>query len=179
MKQPMDHLRGKKKPVSKTVWIAGDSLLAEELSELEADLSREKSSLTTMRNENPRREAALQTVADLEQKVSEKRAEMREASIKFVFRALSQRRYEELLQEHPPTEEQQAEFKASGDSLPFNPETFPRALIVECCVEPDTDKAELEEWLRGDDWNQAEIMSLFMAATEVNSTRHIVNMGKG
>jgi hypothetical protein len=175
----MDHLRGKKKPVAKTVWIAGDSLLAEELSELEADLSREKSNLSTMRNENPRREAATQTVAELEAKVAAKREEVRESSVKFVFRALNSKVYEQLIQEYAPTDAQQAEFKQSGESLPFNPETFPLALIVACCVEPETEPGELHDWLSGDDWNQAEIMTLFMTATEVNSSRHIINMGKG
>lgn len=178
MKQPMDHLKSKKKPARKTVWIAGDSELAEELSDLEASLSREQKS-AEMLSDGPRREAAIQAAVELKAQVEAKRAEVRETSIKFVFRALGAKRYDDLLAAHPPTDEQIEQLKAQGeDNAPFNTETFPKALVAASCVEPEMTPEEMIEWLSGDDWNNNEILSLFMAASQVNSMRSVVNLGK-
>lgn len=181
MKQPMDHLRSKKKPIRKTVWVAGDSEIADELSELEASLSRLEGSLAAMPANSNRREAADLEAARIRDEVHALRGRNKESSIKFVFQAISRRRYDELIDEFPPTEEQIAKHKADGstDALEFNPDTFPYALIAECTVEPEVDREELAEWLReGDEWNNAEVLTLFMAAMEVNQTRRLITMGK-
>lgn len=180
-KQPMDHLRGKKKPVRKTVWVAGDSELADELSELEERLSRAEASFNLQRDESPRREALQREVDELTIKRNAVKEQVRETAIKFVFQAIPRKKYEALIEEHPPTDKQVADWKASGEkgSIDFNPDTFPVPLIVACCIEPDVDKEELADWLQnGEEWNQAELVTLFMAATEVNQTRRIVNLGK-
>lgn len=177
MKEPLDHLRSKKKPVRKAVWIAGDSELAEELSELEAVLSRAR--IVSEGARPDRREAALRDLAAAEEAFAAKKEEVRATSIKFVFQSMGTKSYEELIQAHPPTETQIKKLKSEGeDQVPFNPETLPIALIVASCVEPEMDKAEMHEWLSGDEWNSFEIMTLFMAATEVNNSRRIINMGK-
>lgn len=176
----MDHLRSKKKPVRKIVWVAGDSELADEVANLESGLSREEGSLSVM-PEGPRREAALQEHNAKKELHAAKHAELEECSIKFVFQSIGRKNYEALLEQHQPTEKQVADQKAADPKTPleFNPETFPVALVVASIVEPDADKEELGEWLlNGEEWNSAEFMTLFMAALEVNSTRKIFNSGK-
>ena len=179
MKQPLDHQRSLKKPVRKAVWIAGDTELADELSELEASLSRAKTLVDTIREE-ARREAALLQVAELETEVALKTEEVRATALKFVFQGISAKAYDKLLGEHPPTEEQIKFLKEQGETnAPFNPDTLPYALITECCVEPDMEKEDLLAWLNDGSFNQSEIMSLFMAATDANQSRKILNLGKG
>lgn len=177
MKQPLDHLRSKKKPVRKTVWIAGDSELADELSELEASLSRARTQAEIARPD--RREAALQTVLDMEAEYEAKKAAVRESSIKFVMQGIRTKDYDDLIAAHPPTEEQLEKLKAQGETdVPFDVETFPYALIAATCVEPDVPKEDLIAWLHEDSWNRFEILTLFNAANEVNQTRRIINLGK-
>jgi hypothetical protein len=178
MKQPLDHQRSRKKPVRKPVWIAGDTEVADELSELEASLSRVKFQSETIQDET-RREAALQQLIELEEKIALKKEEVRSTSIKFLFQGLSPKAYDHLLGEHPPTDEQQRKAKDAGQDAPFNEETLPYALITACCIEPDMEPSDLLEWLTDGSFNQAEIMSLFLTATEVNQTRKIINLGKG
>lgn len=178
IKQPQDHLKSRKKPARKSVWIAGDSELADELSDLEANLSREQQMLEVLQP-GPRREVAVQTVAKLTEDVAAAKTLVRDSSIKFVFRALGAKKYDDLLSAHPPTEEQIATMKAQGeDNVPFNTDTFPIALIVASCIEPEMPPEEMSDWLSGDDWNQNEILTLFMTASQVNSMRSVVNLGK-
>jgi len=179
MKQPLDHQRSLKKPVRKAVWIAGDSELADELSELEAALSRAKFLFEAMKEDNPRREAALQDWTEAEEEMALKKEELRATSIKFLFQGMSPKAYDKLLSQHPPTEEQQKKAKDAGQEAPFNEETLPYALIVACCIEPDMEPGDLLEWLNDGSFNQAEIMALFLGATEVNQSRKILNLGKG
>lgn len=179
MKQPLDHLRSKKKPVRKTVWIAGDSELAEELSELEASLTRAISSHDAMRQDNPRVEAALRLIETLESEVAEKKQKVRESSIKFVFESIGSKAYDKLSADHPPTEDQlKAAVDAGEDKPPFNTDSYPVALITASTIEPDMDKEELAEWLDGPDWNGFELLTMFMACNEVNNSRKIINLGK-
>jgi predicted RND superfamily exporter protein len=181
MKQPLDHLRSKKKPARKTIWVAGDSELAEELSELQERLSREENMTRSIPEGSSRREDALERLEELRAEVEAKRAQVRETSIKFVLQAIPRKKYEEILEAHPPTAKQVEDYKSGGnkDSIEFNPDTFPMALIAACTVEPDVEHEELEAWLRdGDEWNNAEVLTLFMTAMEVNQSRRIVNLGK-
>lgn len=180
MKQPLDHLRSKKKPVRKAVWIAGDSELAEELSELEASLTRAKASSEAMREDNPRREAALQMTIDLEAEVAAKREEVRGTAIKFVLQGMGSKEFDAMAAEYPPTDAQLQAAKDTGeDKPPFDTDTYPIALIVASTVEPEMEPAELHEWLSDPTWNSFELLSLFMAANEVNNSRKILNLGKG
>jgi len=177
----MDHLKSKKQPVRKTVWVAGDSELADEVAELETSLSREESVANVLPPESSRREAVLQTIKEKQKLLETKKAELESTAIKFVFQSIGRKRYEALLEANPPTDAQIEEQKKVDpkQSLEFNPETFPIALIIESLVEPDVDRDELRHWiLNGEEWNTAEFMTLFMAALEANSTRKIINSGK-
>lgn len=179
MKQPLDHQRSRKKPVRKAVWIAGDTELADELSELEASLARAKFVYEQMVVDNPRREAAFQTWTEADESFALKKEEVRATAIQFIFKGLSPEKYDDLLGEHPPTTEQIEKAKLTGESVNFNYKTLPLALICACCIEPDMDPEDLRAWLTDDTWNQAEISALFQAATECNQSRKILNLGKG
>ena len=183
-KQPMDHLRGKKKPIRKTIWVAGDSELADEFSELEASLSRAESALASLPAASTRREAAASDVLELTAKVTELKAQLRESRIKFTFQSLGRKKYERLLADHPPTDDQVKAHKESGEAgaIEFNPDTFPYALISHCVIEPvvdDENREEFEAWIRDDEsWNGVEVITLFQTAMAVNTSRRLVNMGK-
>jgi hypothetical protein len=97
-----------------------------------------------------------------------------------VFKNISRKRYDELITEHPPTEAQRAAAKAEGnEGLNWNPDTYPEALISECCIEPQMDPETLVAWLKGDEWNSSEVLELFSACISVNQSRRVVDLGKG
>jgi hypothetical protein len=83
------------------------------------------------------------------------------------------------VQEHPPTDEQIAEYKNSRDKPNFNLETYPLALVVESVIYPEVETSELEAWLSGDDWTGGEFLELFSACVSINSQSNVLNLGKG
>lgn len=93
-----------------------------------------------------------------------------EETVDIVLQSIGRKRYEALMQEHPPTKAQNAEAqKETGEDAPYNLETFPVALVAACAIEPKmTDEQVQQIW---DDWNSAEVMELFFAALEVTTAR--------
>ena len=63
--------------------------------------------------------------------------------------------------------------------MPFNSDTYPRALIAACIIEPEVTENDCLEWLDDDTWNEAEIEALFTAAMEANTQRRVLDLGKG
>jgi len=192
MKAPLDHLRSRKKPVRKTVWIAGDGELVDALAEAEGELSRMRASADTYRNS--RAELAQSRALELdgqivikEEEVSLLRNAVRDSSIKFVFQSIRRQDNDALTEAHPATAAQKAAAKAAGENNdpPFNPDTYPGALILATMVEPHFDHndeeqvAEMDEWLSSSAFNQGEFMALFVAAVGVQQERKVVELGKG
>jgi hypothetical protein len=181
MKQPMDHLKSKKTPSRKTVYIAGDNELAEEVAALEEEVRRLRLAVE-LRHDT----ADTARLLPLETKLAEKRKALEDGAIKFVFQSIKRRRYDELINEHPPTAEQIKEAEADKIEISFNPETLPQQMIIECMVEPyvgpeldEEQRAELTDWLDSDAWNTQEIMTLYQACLMVNNSSKVVSMGKG
>ncbi|MFI1563855.1 hypothetical protein ACH4ZX_12480 [Streptomyces sp. NPDC020490] len=83
---------------------------------------------------------------------------LREASVFLTFRALPRPVLEELLNAHPPTDEQAA------DGAAFNPDTFPAALIAASSTD-GMSEAEARELL--DTWSAPDANALWEAAWEV------------
>jgi hypothetical protein len=103
-----------------------------------------------------------------------------ECAIEFVFRSIGRPAFEELVGEHPATKAQKEEAKREGnEDLTWNPETFPQALVKAALVSPEMSEEDVEEMWDSPDWNQAELISLFYAALEVNQSRRIIEVGKG
>lgn len=181
---PLDHLRSKKQPVTRSVRILTDSDLGEEYGRLEkAERALERRLTST--EVPPQALVAEHTevakrLADLEKLVEEN-------SILFKFRSIGRKKFEKLQELHPPTEEQEKEFEEAvkdnpqlrGQKVPFNTETYPRALIVACMIEPKLTQSEVADWLEDDSWNEAEIEAMFTAAMEANTQRQVLELGKG
>lgn len=173
-----DHLKSKKKPVMRSVWISFDSELSEEVDELERKLAVLRPRAARSKDD----ESIQQELADTEAKFLSMRDELRKSSQKFVFRSLSRRKYDELLTRHQPTDEQQAEAKKMGGAdavLEFNPETFPEALVAACIMEPELTSEDVHDIFTSDDWNGSETLALFNTALSACINRGSVNLGNG
>jgi hypothetical protein len=186
-KQPLDHLRSRKKPVFKRVPIAYDSQQAEEatLAEQRAFMRRESAKA------RPQDQRLLIEAEEAEEEAEKLQDAVLENSAWFMVRSLGPKEYEEMQGRHTPTEEQRKNARRDGVQgvLGWNPDTFPLELIPACCffIHTDDDTGEeteeqltpefVKEMYEGTDWNLAECNALLSAAVEVNQTRRVVDQG--
>lgn len=175
----LDHLRSVKKPVTKSVRIATDQEVAEKYHKASNDYQLALLEFRERPHSGNLKEA-MQDKKTILEKVEE---ELKAHSLKFVFRSLGRRKYDDLVKAHPITDEEREEASKQNDGtdpgIEWSFETFPDALIAKSLIEPELSEEEMLEWLSSDDWNSAEQQALFQAAFEANSTRQVVNLGKG
>jgi hypothetical protein len=168
-------LKKRKKPMIRRVPIALDGEKADEFNEKVAALSDAEDRL----KQSPRERELLSEVATLRNEVSDLRDEMGDLVVEFVFRSVGRRKYEDLVDSCPPSKKQLAEAQKDGTDAPgWNQESFPPTLIAAALVEPELSEEEVFEIWESDDWNQAELVTLFMAAMAVNAERKVVDLGK-
>jgi hypothetical protein len=80
-------------------------------------------------------------------------------------RAIGSSEYDALLAEYPPTAKQ----KKDDPNTPYNPETFPPALIAACAAEPTMTVEQAEEIWKSEHWSRGELTTLFFGCMEVNA----------
>jgi hypothetical protein len=178
-----DHLRSKKKPNTAKIEIILDTEVVEDLDEARLRLDAAKESLALaeegkadQREIRQLREAI--TVAEEEVKEAEDAAD--EVVAVFKFRSLGARAYDNLVAMHPITPEQEQKIRdEGGEPTAWNPDTFPPALTQASLVEPKLTEDEFLEIWKSEDWGPNELMTLFMTALTVNSSRRQVDWGKG
>lgn len=172
--------RKRKLPNRKSVWLADVPEYADVVSELgnqfEAAEIRSKA--------RPDDQELARQRDDLFAELQEAKMELKENSTRYVMQAIGHKNYSSLVDDHPVDEAASAQITKEGadpSNFPWSPVTFPMALISASMVEPnDVGSAEeIKEWLEGPEWNSAEIEALFSCALEANTTRKIIETGKG
>ncbi|MFF2522231.1 hypothetical protein [Streptomyces liangshanensis] len=139
------------KPREKSVFLclAGD--LIAEIDRLERDLSDQGSTW------RPESLASSNPAEKIAKKIKAVREQMKRAETEFRFQALGYKMWSDMIAAYPSKNENER----------WDPETFPRALISACCVDPvmnGTQVAELFEVL-----NEAQRDELAQAAYDVNA----------
>lgn len=168
----------KKKTKTVEVPILLDPDLADELDEAK----KEKGRLELLQRQ---KKVALPEDFDEQMKAAEERLDeaneaITENTVVFKFKGIGRRAMDELIDEHQPTNKQKALAREQGETdLQYNPETFPQALVAASCFEPDLTPEEAAEMWDSDDWNTSELVTLFMAAQEVNSYIKHLEVKKG
>lgn len=109
--------RARPREKSVSICLAGD-----ELAEVER-LERELASVGEWRSESL---AAKNPAEALTKRISAARARMKKAEVEFKFRALGDKAWSDLVVAHPSKNKHEA----------WDPETFPKALLAVCCVDP-------------------------------------------
>lgn len=157
-----DHLR-KKKPIEKIVHVPLDPDLVEAYEKAVEDFEAADARDDDLSVVSAAREAA--------------REKLEEQTVSLKFRSIGRKRYDALIHDHPPTDEQNEEHQRQyGQKAPYDVETFAPALIAASCVEPEMTAEQVMELF--DDWNPAEVFDLYTAALEVNTQRRVVDLGK-
>jgi hypothetical protein len=83
--------------------------------------------------------------------------------VSFLFVSVGAKEYDELLTEHPPTQEQRAA------SATFNVNTFGPALLAAVCREPGLSVGNWSELWTSPTWGRGELMGLFWRAANLCS----------
>jgi hypothetical protein len=167
-----DHLK-KKKPVEKTIQIVTED---QPLLDYEAAVEAyEKLKFNLSGSTAP---ADVKKLKELQKKVDEAKEKLDEVTLDIKFRAIGRKAYDDLLAEYPNPKEE--EDRTEQDPA-WHPETFPIALVAASMVPgegeaPFTYEQIEELW---NDWNTGEIMELFYTALAVNSSRRVIESGKG
>lgn len=179
-KATMDHLKKRTPPSVSTVIYTDDDAAARVI-----DLERKLGAANTVGNDV--------LAVELEASLAEALEERDASAVMMVFRSIGRKKYNKLVDAHPPTPEQITEFqehslvpdptnpdgpKIKTSEVPaYNPETFPLALIHATLIEPRIpDIDDLEEIVDG--WNETEFLQLWMAAMTVCSASRVGYWGK-
>lgn len=169
-------VKKRKKPVVKKVLIALDGEKADEFNEA-------RSTFETLQEEAkaaPRDKAIQADLYTAREKFEALKSAMDGEVVEFVFRSIGRSRYEEIFEECSPTEKQKQEAARKGEEEPqWNEDTFPASVMAASIVEPEMTEEEVFEMWESEDWNQAELTSLFLAALTANAERKVVDLGKG
>lgn len=177
----LDHLRKKEKPKGSIKIILNEDA-AEALAEARQNLEQ-AAAMGAIREVLDER---TQIVRSLEEAAQEYTMIMK-------FQAIGRKAYGELVDLHPPTDEQNAEHReltkqpidpddlsqgyTEGSPAPYNIDTFAPALISASTTEPEWTPEEVVEITS--DWSENEYMVLWVAASGVNSKTRVQFWGKG
>jgi hypothetical protein len=184
---PLDRLRGKKQPVVRFTDIFVDVGVAEAINraklELETAEGIARNKPGDLSAQVRRDEARAELERLLDQAVED------EQVVRFTFRAIGRKAFERLKEDHPATAEQQKEAREAGLAAGLEPEQarihwdadkFPPALVAAASLEPKISHDEAWELFHvSEDWNEAELVSLFLAALAAQQGRDVADLGKG
>jgi hypothetical protein len=180
--------REKARTLFKTVWLADDLELAGQIEELQDELRSARLRAEAFKED----ERAQSEFKKAQEAFDTVLAANRDNYSEFKFYRIGYKAYDELVKQHPPTDEQYEQAKKLGMdatmTMPWNPETFMPALILLSMrgdsnlknykqEEFDVDLVDLEEG-----FTLGEIQVLFTAAIEINTVGINLNrheMGKG
>ena len=160
----MDRLRNRDRPQNR-LRVCDDNELRQRHDEAEQAARRAR----FVAEANPGDELAARQVADAEEARDQARSALDADSEFLSFRALPRPVLEELIAEHPPTEQQAAE------GAIFNADTFPAALVSAASVD-GMSREEAEELLNG--WSAPDANALWDAAWQIQQESR-VELGKG
>jgi hypothetical protein len=184
---PLDSLRGKKQPVVRFTDIFVDVGVAEAINraklELETAEGIARNKPGDLSAQVRRDEARAELERLLDQAVED------EQVVRFTFRAIGRKPFERLKEDHPATPEQQKRAREEGLAAGLEPEhtrlqwdadKFPPALVAAASLEPKITHDEAWELFHvSEDWNEAELASLFLAALAAQQARDSADLGKG
>jgi hypothetical protein len=167
-----DVARKRKKRNRDSVTIALDPDVGKAWLEAQSDINRWELVLT----QNGDDADALQSRDEAQQRLDGMRDLLEENSITFVFESLPRHEYEKLVQANPPKADQIKDARKTGalrknQTLPFDIETFPPALIAASVVEPvDMTESAVQELWNGSDWGQSELNQIYECAMRANNS---------
>ncbi len=183
---PIDQLRGKKRPVVRHADIFVNEGVAEAINRAKLELETAEGIARNKTGDlaaQVRRDDARRELERLQEEAVE-----HEQVVRFTFRGIGRKAFERLKDDHPPTPEQQKsaqeEAVATGVDaelarLRWDADKFPPALVAAASIEPKITHDEAWELFHvSEDWNEAEVTDLFLAALRAQQGRDSADLGK-
>ena len=156
----IEEIRRLKRPNERSVSLVLDPEVSRNLKELERSYLREKR-IDDRENRNPKAPAIAKAIEQLKDSAEE---------ITFTFRDIGRKRFDAMIDEHPPTKEEKEQ------NFQFHPDTFAPALLAATAVEPTMTPAEAQAIY--DEWGQGEVNALFMTAIAACTERASIPFSK-
>lgn len=173
--QTYDHLKSRKKPVTRSVLIPLDNDQADAYSDARNDRDNAKELCDRFPNDRKYQD----DLEKAEGAFQAAKAVLENNSVEFTFRNIGRRRVEDLILDHLPTDKQIQRAKDLGAGRPeYNPDTFPPALVAACLVSPKFTPDEIADMYESEDWSGGELDALFGTAMRVNSQFRNIELGK-
>lgn len=178
-KRPMtyDHLRKNKKPNQRSVRVPMDSEVADEYEAANQEFELAKLLLRA----DPENMEVAARVKEKEAAYDKAKEKIREASVKFTFRAIGRKAFNALKADHPRTPPQMKEDETEGRAvgeITWNHDTFPQVLVSAASVDPALTPEETAEMWDDPNWSEAELALLFGKAMDANQEYRVVDLGK-
>lgn len=166
-------LKKRKKAVTKQVTIQLDGEISDRINNLRSlyTAARDKDRLSNEADKAP----------GIQAEIDELIAGSSDTEVKFLFKSVGRHRYDEIVDEHPPSKE------AVKEGAEFDADTFPPALVSEACFKiVEADGSEIDgislkdanEIFLSPDWNGAELRRIFFGALEVNTETGDIPLSK-
>lgn len=146
-KPSIAEIRRLKKPNERSVTLILEPEILRQIKDLEKAYLREKR-LDDRENRVPKAPAIQKAIESLRDEAEE---------ITFTFRDIGRKRFDDLLNEHPPTKEEKEE-----KNYQYHPETFGPALLAATAIDPPMSIEDAQAIF--DEWSQGEVEALFMTA---------------
>lgn len=145
--------------LSVTVTLRGD--LVDEVDRLEAEMA-EAAKVDATENRDPVALRIAERIQDLEREAAE-------SEVTFTFEGLGRGQMAKLTAAHPPRTDDEGDV-FGAEKLPWNPETFPPALLAASCVEPAELAGNVEEWTEiHTEWNTGQVANLWGCCLQANN----------
>lgn len=179
-----DHLR-KKRPLRRHVDVVMNEDAVIEYQEMTAEMEmvKQRADLAAGMGDLARSTALTAEHEELKAKVEAASEALLDDGdvVRFWFQSIGPLAYDDLIAEHPPTDEQIDAARKEGAMKPqWNEDTFMPELVAASCVEPEGYTADdFIEALKSPNWSTADTNHLMNAAQMVNIGRVQVDLGKG
>lgn len=152
-----------KKPNTRTCDILLDSSLAHEIREIQVEIERLEKRTKGAKSSslaNP----DMNSLDSLREKLEKKEDEAQEHTASFTFQDIGRKRYDDLLKEHPPSDEEKKEYKDAGGEgvLNYSFMTFPQALVSATAINPTISSEEADQIFN--EWSEGDLEILFNTA---------------
>lgn len=163
-KPTMAEIRQLKKPNRRSCFILLDSELAHRIREVEGEIHKLEVRAKQGRGTSSLADTHQKDLESLREQLEDLSERADESTVEFVFQDIGRKRYDELIRDNSPPDEQKKEYKDAGGEgvLTYNFDTFPPKLVSTCAIEPEISEQEATQIF--DEWSEGDLEVLFTTA---------------
>lgn len=153
-----------KKPNVRSCHILLDSSLAHEIQELQFQVEKLETKLKNKGHSSSLADRDRPNLEKLKEELEQKEEEAEEFTVEFKFQDIGRKKYDELVRDNRPTDEEKKEYKDAGGEgiLQYSYLNFPPKLVAAASLEPKITLEEAEQIF--EEWSEGDLEYLFTTA---------------